>query len=255
MNVKTYLENDIFVAGIVMRDPTEPEDCNTALHTGGDADSIIENRRKLAALLDCRLEDFVCASQSHSANFHKVALGDRGRGSVSTDDAIPDTDALYTYEPGLLLCCFTADCVPVIFYHGESGLIGMIHSGWGGTVKEIAPKLLGHLKKAEHCDMSDMRVTIGPAISQAKFEVGKDVYDQYKALGYGNEFISYNELTHKYHIDNQMVVKRQCELQGVPGENISVDRTCTYVSTDGFSFRQDRNTGRHLSFIMKRKGI
>lgn len=253
MNVKLYLENDRFVAGTVMRDPAEPEDCNMALHTGGNAGRIIENRRKLAAFLGCRLEDFVCAYQSHSTNFHKVALADRGRGSVTMDDAVPDTDALYTYEPGLLLCCFTADCVPVIFCHEESGLIGAIHSGWGGTVKEIAPKLLEHLKKTEHHDTRDMRVAIGPAISQEKFEVDQDVYNQYKALGYGDEFICYNELTHKYHIDNQMVVKRQCELQGIPAENISVNRTCTYASPDGFSYRQDKSTGRHLSFIMRKK--
>ena len=31
------------------------------------------------------------------------------------DTAISNTDALYTLEPNLLLCSFTADCVPVIF--------------------------------------------------------------------------------------------------------------------------------------------
>lgn len=253
MYVKFYLRNDTFVAGTVMKDPDEPEDCNMAIHTGGNADRIIENRRKLAAFLGCRLEDFVCSYQSHSANFHKVTLADRGHGSVNRDDAIPDTDALYTYEPGLLLCCFTADCVPVVFCHEESGLIGTIHSGWGGTVKEITPKVLEHLKKTERCNIRDMRVTVGPAISQEKFEVDQDVYDQYKVLVYANEFICYNELTRKYHIDNQMVVKRQCELQGIPAENISVDRTCTYTSPDGFSYRQDKNTGRHLSFIMRKK--
>ena len=58
------------------------------------------------------------------------------------DTAIPDTDALYTYEPNLVLCSFTADCVPVIFYNEVNGLIGVIHSGWQGTVKEITSEAL-----------------------------------------------------------------------------------------------------------------
>ncbi|MER2237037.1 MAG: laccase domain-containing protein, partial [Psychrobacillus sp.] len=38
-----------------------------------------------------------------------------------------------------------------------------------------------------------------------------------------------------------------------PPEQISIDRTCTFLSPDGFSYREDRNTGRHLSFIMRKK--
>ena len=41
----------------------------------------------------------------------------KGLGSYQSDTAIADTDALYTYEPNLLLCSFTVDCVPVIFYN------------------------------------------------------------------------------------------------------------------------------------------
>ena len=62
----------------------------------------------------------------------------------------------------------------------------------------------------------------------------------------------YNGQTLKYHIDNQQTVKKQCELAGIPAEQITIDRTCTYVSTDGFSYRQDKQVGRHLSFIMKK---
>lgn len=234
-----------------MKDEAEPENGNMALHTGADAKGTLENRRKLTALLGCGVEDFVCSYQTHSANFHKVTAADRGRGSVAMDDAIPDTDALYTFEPGLLLCCFTADCVPLIFYSESAGLVGVIHSGWGGTVREITPKVLEHLKNTEGINISDIIVFIGPAISQENFEVDEDVYEQFATLGYVNEFICYNKLTHKYHIDNQLVVRKQCELYGILPENISVDRTCTYSSPEGFSWRRDKNSGRHMSFIMR----
>lgn len=253
MKLTSYISTNHLIAGITMKDPNRFEAGNMALHACENTENVIENRRKLAAFLDCGLEDFVCAYQRHSANFHKVTRKDRGRGSTTMDDAIPDTDALYTFEPDLLLCCFTADCVPLILYDETTGLVGTIHSGWEGTVREITPKVLQHLIRAEHIDPQNMKIIIGPAISQEKFEVDRDVCDRFKSLGYADEFIYFNEKTGKYHIDNQLAVKRQCELQGVPAAGISIDRTCTYACADCFSHRRDKTCGRHLSFIMRKR--
>jgi YfiH family protein len=224
-----------------------------ALHACENTESVLENRRKLAASLNCGLEDFVSAHQCHSANFHKVTRNDRGRGSVTMDDAILDTDALYTFEPNILLCCFTADCVPLILYSEADGLVGTIHSGWEGTVKEITPKVLRHLIRTENIDPQNIKIIIGPAISQEKFEVDRDVYDRFKALGYADEFMNFNVQNDKHHIDNQLTVKRQCELQGIPAVNITVNRTCTHAGSDCFSHRRDKSCGRHLSFIIRRE--
>ena len=62
-----------------------------------------------------------------------------------------------------------------------------------------------------------------------------------------------NEETHKYHIDNQLTVKKQCELAGIPTDQITIDPTCTYVSPIGFSYREDKKSGRHMSFIMRKE--
>ena len=105
----------------------------------------------------------------------------------------------------------------------------------------------------EQCDPTDFHVQIGPALSQEKFEVDADVYVQFKDLGYADDFISFNDQTHKYHIDNQLTVKKQCELAGIPAEQIVIDRTCTYNSPDGFSYRQDKQSGRHLCYILRKK--
>ena len=253
MKTNIYVNNEKLITGMTLKDETELEHNNMALHTCENPNHVMKNRKKLAASLHTELENFVCANQTHSANFHKVTLADKGRGAHRMDTAIPDTDALYTYEPNLILCSFTADCVPVIFYNKVSGLIGAIHSGWQGTVKEITLKLFEHLTQAEHCNPSDLHVQIGAALSQEKFEVDKDVYLKFKSLGYADDFMYYNDQTHKYHIDNQQTVKKQCELAGIPTEQITIDETCTYISPDGFSYREDRKCGRHLSFIMKKE--
>ena len=253
MKTKMYVNNEEFISGMTIKDGAELENNNMALHSCEIIDNILKNRMKLAAFLNCELADFVCANQTHSSNFHRVTLDDKGRGADRIDNAITNTDALYAYEPNLLLCSFTADCVPVIFHNKVSGLIGVIHSGWQGTVKEISLNLFEHLKQVEHCNPSDFHIQIGAALSQEKFEVDEDVYVKFKDLGYADNFIYFNNQTHKYHIDNQQTVKQQCELAGIPSEKITIDRSCTYVNPDGFSYRQDRKSGRHLSFIMKKE--
>ena len=252
MKTTIYLNNEKFISGTTMKDNSEAEQNNMALHACENPELVLANREKLAETLQCGLNDFVCANQTHSANFHKVTLADKGRGADRTDTAIADTDALYTYEPNLVLSSFTADCVPVIFHNEETGLIGVIHSGWQGTIKEISLKLFEHLKQVEQCDLRDVHVQIGAALSQEKFEVDEDVYLKFKALGYADEFMYYNEESNKYHIDNQQTVKKQCELAGIPASHIKIDPTCTYVSPDGFSYRQEKKSGRHLSFIMRK---
>jgi len=78
----------------------------------------------------------------------------------------------------------------------------------------------------------------------------KDEAELEQNLGYADEFMYHNENTGKYHIDNQRTVQKQCELAGIPAEQIVIDRTCTYVDPNGFSYREDRACGRHLSFVV-----
>lgn len=252
MKLKYYLDNKHFLAGVTLKDGALPEQNNMALHACENQDYVRYNREKLAYYLEQPLEQFVFAQQTHSANVHHVTFSDKGKGVFSLEDAICDTDAFYTYESNIVLTSMTADCVPVLFYHPTKGLIGTIHSGWQGTVKEITKKTFVHLIQEEACDPNDFHVYLGPSISQGKFEVDEDVYQQYRDLGYGGDFISYKDETMKYHIDNQQVVKLQCEQMGIPHSNIRIDPMCTFKSADGFSYREDKQTGRHVNFIMKK---
>ncbi len=252
MKAKIYENDEQFLSGMTEKDIAEPEHNNMALHACENPQTILANRKKLAELLDVSLADFICTQQTHSANFQRVSSKDKGRGAYDAEDAFPATDALYTYESGLVLCSFAADCVPVIIRDRKTGMVGVVHSGWQGTVKEITLKLLQQLIHVENCKPSDIEIQIGAAISQQQFEVDQDVYLKFDLLGYASEFIEFNNATNKYHIDNQATVKKQCELAGVPTEQISIDPTCTFSSPKGFSYRQDRESGRHLIFVMKK---
>lgn len=252
MTTTIYTNNEQVLMGISLQDDTRPEKNNMALHVCENPETIIQNREHLAASIGHSLQDFVCANQTHSATYYKVTAADKGRGTLRADDAIPATDALYTFEPNIVLSSFTADCVPVLFYATDSTLIGAIHSGWQGTVKEITLKTFAHLKEHEHVDLTNVRVQIGTALSQEKFEVDEDVYTKFKTLGYANDWMYFKDATQKYHIDNQQTVKKQCELAGIPAENITIENVCTFKSDSGFSYRQHKQAGRHLSFIVRK---
>lgn len=248
--IQFYINNEQFLAGITLKDSHE-ELNNMAFYTTDNQQAVLTNRQRLAAEIGYAIQDFVCPQQTHSATFQKITTQQKGNGADSQASALPETDALYTYERGIVLSIFTADCVPVIITNEVTGLCAVIHSGWQGTVKEITVKLLQQLI-AEGNNPSDLRIQIGMALSQQRFEVDADVYEQFQALGYADDFSYFHEPTQKYHIDNQLTVQQQLLLSGVPLENIQIDRTCTYDAEQGFSYRQQRNCGRHLIFVVRK---
>lgn len=238
------------LSGITLKSTNLFENGNLALHATENDKQIMKNREIFTEQLSLPLNALTIANQTHSDNFYKVTATDKGRGATTMDNAIPNTDALYTDEPGILLGTLTADCVPVTFYDHSKKIVGVIHSGWQGTVKEITSQVFSHLKQYEQSNPENILVHLGPALSQQKFEVDYDVYEKYLQLGYADPFIYDHETTGKYHIDNQKVVQKQCEMAGIPTTQITSDQTCTFLSKNHFSYRENRQAGRHLSFIM-----
>lgn len=238
-------------AGLTLRDETRPESNNIALHSCVSTDAVLENRHQLAAELGVPLSQFVLANQTHSATFYEVTKEDWGRGTTSLDTAIPDTDALFSYEFNTVLGVFTADCVPLLLWSEQTGLIAAVHSGWQGTVKEIVPKLLTHLIEEKGEDPTHLHAYIGHCLSQERFEVDADVAQKYQALGYADDLIMFRQETGKYHIDNEATVKKQCLLAGMLETHIEQSKICTFTSEQGFSYRQDKQAGRHLGFIFR----
>lgn len=243
---------DDIIAGTTLKDDTLTLSGNLALHTGDDPEMIITNREKLAADLKLPANRFVFANQTHSKNAHLVTTSDLGRGSRDTTSAIDDVDAVYTYEKNAVIGVFTADCVPVLFYDERTDLIGAIHSGWKGTVQDIVSQTFVQIKAAdEDFYMGSVKAILGPSISQTSFEVDQDVADQFKALGYADDFIKWDETRGKFLVDNQATVIEQLKRVGFLADNIRPSDQDTYVMADGFSYRLDKTKGRHFNFIAR----
>lgn len=248
-----WKKRDSIIAGWTMKDDTKPSHFSMALHTGHPHVDIIKNRQTLAEAIQYPLEQFVCAQQTHSANVHKVTYEDAGRGAFCYEEGIPSTDALYTTEFDIVLSTFVADCIPLLFYNERDHIIGAIHSGWQGTLQNIVGTTFATIQNNERCSIEDFHVFVGPSIQQHNFEVDRDVYEKFAKLDDALPFIHFKEETKKWHIDTRGVVQQQLIQSGIPAHHLHFDERCTFDTSNAFSYRQNRQCGRHLGFIVQKK--
>ena len=148
---------------------------NLSLSVGDDPANVIENRRRLAAALDASLGDLVFARQVHGAGVRIVGDADAGSGAFSLDDAVPDTDALVTRFPGVLLAILTADCAPIVLHDPVAGVLACVHAGWRGTVARVCAAALAAMRTLG-ARPSRVIAGVGPVAAPGRYQVGADVY-------------------------------------------------------------------------------
>ncbi len=224
---------------------------NMAFQVGDDRDNVIKNREELSLMIHRPIESFVFSKQVHGVNSIKVDSSFKGRGLMSYEDGINDTDALYTKEHGIALCCFFADCTPVYFSDTVSGIIGIIHSGWQGTVSDITEHVIEKLVIEEGVDPSNLKFVIGPSIKKESFEVSEDVYNKFLNSKYIKEDMIRIKSSGKWLIDTDAYNKNLLISNGVKEENIFISDIDTYKEDNLFSYRRDNTTGRMLGVIYK----
>jgi len=148
---------------------------NLSLSVGDDPARVLENRRRLAAALGVSPGVFVFARQVHGATVRIVGDADRGSGAFTLDDAIPDTDALITTSPGVVLAILTADCVPIVLHDPVASVLACVHAGWRGTVARVAAAAVAAMTSlGSHPE--DVIAALGPAADPARYQVGPDVH-------------------------------------------------------------------------------
>jgi YfiH family protein len=150
------------------------ESLNLGLHVGDNAEAVLENRRRTAAALGADLGELVFCNQSHGRDVHVVTAADRGRGTLSQDDAIAATDALVTAEPGIGLVVMVADCVPIVLYDPVARVLSCVHAGWRGTVARVSQAAVEAMA-ALGSEPQDIIAGIGPAIAPDRYQVDSDV--------------------------------------------------------------------------------
>lgn len=248
-----WKRNHEYLAGTTLRNPNKAECNNMALHCAKNSEAVIENRKHLSDKIGIPLLQFVFANQTHSDHIKQVTKLDAGKGAFSCDDAFADCDALYTREADLLIGVFTADCVPILLYDPIEKLIAAIHSGWMGTVKQITAKTLRRLIDEEGCLPHNIHAFIGASIAYHSFEVGMEVVAQIQALPFDVAAYIIEKGNQKAYVDNSGLNYQMLINAGVLKEHITIDKNDTFAENESFfSYRRDKQCGRHLSFIVRK---
>ena len=144
---------------------------NLALHVGDDPQAVAANRRLLRRALRLPAEP-LWLSQVHGSAVHDADAGvdagaDAGAGATVV------ADAAVTQRAGVVLAIMVADCLPVLLCSADGRRLGAAHAGWRG----LAAGVLERAVAAIGAPAGELLAWIGPAIGQARFEVGGEVRD------------------------------------------------------------------------------
>lgn len=226
------------------------ESLNTSFTVGDDRENVLENLRRIAEKVGFSLEDIVCSMQVHSAKCKKVGRSDIGTG-VSRPVFDEPVDAMMTDEDGVLLLVRSADCTPILLEDSRTGAVAAIHSGWKGTLQNIAKETVNAMEREYGTKPEDINAAIGACISKESFEVGDEVAELFENAGYAEfvDRISYE----KSHIDIRAICAYQLENVGV--KNIDISNECTKINNKKyFSHRaQGAKRGLLAAVIGKKK--
>ena len=191
------------------------------------------SRKEIANKLENNTDNLAIPEQVHSTVVEFAKL----------PGIYPDVDGLVTTNSNILLTLKVADCVPVFLYEPLKRIIGLVHSGWRGTVENIVSNTIKLMQK-NGAESQDIRCFLGPAIGKCCYEVdlevSRNINDEAK------EKMDYE----KWKVDLHGQIRYQLTELGVPTNSIGASNICTYESPECHSYRRDReNAGRMYAFL------
>jgi hypothetical protein len=122
-------------------------------------------------------------------------------------------------------------------------MIGLVHSGWKGTVGKIVPNSIQLMQK-NGAETGEIRCFLGPAIGICCYEVGVEVAHKF------DDEAKMKLEDRKWKVGLHDQISLQLASSGILEENIQTSDMCTYESRDCHSYRRDGdNVGRMFAFM------
>ncbi len=224
---------------------------NLGFKSGDNPKEVLENRNLLSDTLEISSTRLLFPNQVHSKNVRVVGDDIKDFSEEGIKEFLKETDALITGVKGICIAVKTADCVPVLLFDRKKKIIAAIHAGWRGTSQEITSLTVKTMILEAGSDPNDILAGIGPSISPAVYEVGKEVWEQFNPDFYHSNG---NADSNKKFLDLWKANRSQLMQSGIPAANIESAELCTFSNSSlFFSARRDGvNTGRMATGIMLR---
>lgn len=223
------------VAAISLYDAAEPDNFSMA---SSDAKFEMQNREAFAAELGFKTNRLVMLKQTHSDIIHKIS------GSFQSREGGVEGDALITSQRDWLLGITVADCVPLLLFDPNTESYAAVHSGWRGSLQNIAGKTIEQMTLEFGVDPADLLAWIGPAAAADNFEVGWDIAGEF------NPKYARAAGADRWLFDNKAVVRDQLLDSGVEDGHIEISSLDTITNPELHSARRDGDSsGRMLAVI------
>lgn len=150
------------------------------------------DQSEIVSINRARVADAMGVAHDHLLGVHQV----HSATAITVDGPMAEktrADALVTATPGLALTVLTADCQPVLFADADAGVIGAAHAGWRGALDGVLHATVDAME-ALGAKRDNIITIIGPAISQAAYEVGPEFMDSFMSEDpdYARYFINGN---------------------------------------------------------------
>lgn len=179
-----------------------------------------------------------------------LVLLEQQHGSVCLDlrdgsSAATPADAMIVRRPspqfrGIAYGIKTADCLPILVRGAES--VALIHAGWRGLACGVLENALAHFEPGKKIE-----VVMGPAASQARYEVGTEVIE---ALGTNAIAAPHPAIPEKFFLSLQGTA-RKIILKDHPAATIWSSDLCTIADNRFHSYRRDGSSfGSNLAFVL-----
>lgn len=147
-----------------------------------------------------------------------------------------EADGHIAAERGIALAVSIADCVPIFMAH-QSGVVGILHSGWRGTVGRIIDAGLNAFARLS-IPPDELKVHLGPAICGRCYEVSAEVREQ----------LTGQPATRAGNVDIRSLIAEHARDAGVTDVTVSSD--CTKCDNDKYFSHRAGDSGRQLGVIV-----
>lgn len=205
---------------------------NLGAHVGDERERVAENRRRFVA--GCGL----AAEPDWLVQVHGTAV--RIAGAADPVEA----DAAIARGNGAIVAVLTADCLPILLCADNGDEIAAIHAGWRGLAAGVVAATVTRMDTPPE----RLLAWLGPAISQAAFEVGDEVRAAFVAGDPGARAGFVANERGRWQADLYLLARRKLDAVGVGA--VYGGGLCTFGDAERFfSYRRDGQCGRMATFI------
>ena len=189
----------------------------------------INDRSSFCKELGVDCTKIVFANQVHGTSVKKVSKQDCGK-------TIDLCDGLITNDKDVILCIFTADCMPVFLASRDYSVVAMVHAGWRGLAGGIIESAAIRFLEDFGISPQDIFAYIGPHISKCCYQVGDELKKAFNRPA-EEEFFSLSQ-------------EAQSQMKKIGIKRLFINTHCTCHEYEMFySYRREPTDKRMMSLI------